>query len=179
MLPMSWYGVLHIVALSVGDDNSYVEAYLVTNKAVYGQVARETADFLVKVLQDPVSGGFFSAQDGGCPDPQTGAMVPGAYHAFTYEEVIEALGPDLGKSYCSLYGIRQGGNIESEKEPQLAGKNILMIRRDLDRLKPWDKAAMEQGKAKMAQLQAQRPKPLVVSKVVDSPSAGSLVMVGD
>ena len=146
---------------------SYIEAYLVTEKEVYGQVAREIANFLVNVLQDPESGGFFSAQDGGWVDPETGIMKEGAYHMFTFQEVMDALGPELGKSYCSLYGIKQGGNIESSGGAEASGwpgQNVLMIRRDLDRLKPWDRAAMEQGKVKLAEIQAQRPKPVVVSE---------------
>jgi len=122
---------------------------------------------------------FYSAQDGGWVDPDTGIMKEGAYHMFTYQEVMDAMGPELGKSYCSLYDIKQGGNIEASGGAEGSGwpgQNVLMIRRDLDRLKPWDRAAMEQGRAKLAHIQSQRPKPAVVSGRIYIPSSAPLLI---
>ena len=83
----------------------YLAAFQATGEARYGEIARATLDYLLRVLQDP-AGGFHSSEDADSEGEE------GRFYAFTPAEVAAALGPVDGPRFCAAYGISAVGNFE-------------------------------------------------------------------
>jgi uncharacterized protein len=83
----------------------YLTAFQATGEPRYGQVARETLDYLLRDLRDP-SGGFHASEDADSEGEE------GKFYVFTPDEVREALGTPDGKRFCAAFGITEGGNFE-------------------------------------------------------------------
>ena len=82
----------------------YLGAFQATGNPAYGQVARETLDYLLRDLRDP-AGGFHSSEDADSEGEE------GRFYVFTPAQVEAALGPDAGR-FCRAYGVTQAGNFE-------------------------------------------------------------------
>lgn len=89
---------------------AYVQAYQITGKEKYGEVARHTADYILRELTD-WQGGFYCGQDADSEG------VEGKYYVFAPEEVISVLGEADGKEFCRQYGITKEGNFEGKSIP--------------------------------------------------------------
>ncbi|MDR3683658.1 MAG: thioredoxin domain-containing protein [Geothrix sp.] len=83
----------------------YLAAFQATGGARYAQVARETLDYLLRDLRDPM-GGFHSSEDADSEGEE------GKFYAFTPSEVREALGRGDGERFCAAFGITDTGNFE-------------------------------------------------------------------
>lgn len=88
---------------------SYLEAWQLTKKPIYKQVSEEILNYILRDMTHP-QGGFFSAQDADSEGHE------GLFYTWTYEEVMQALGPK-GELFCQFYDVTPPGNFE--------GKNIL------------------------------------------------------
>ena len=95
---------------------AYTEAFFVTKKEFYKNVAEKTADYLLREMAAP-EGAFFSAQDA------DSAGGEGAYYVFEPQEILELLGPEEGRAFCKNYGITPEGNFEGRSIPNLLGKD--------------------------------------------------------
>ena len=105
---------------------SYLEAYQLTNDAVFADVAR---DIFTYVLRDMThsGGAFFSAEDA---DSVTDKANPhekgeGAFYIWSAEELREVLGPAESEWFGRAYGVRSGGNVDSDPHAEFTGRNIL------------------------------------------------------
>ncbi|ABZ84213.1 conserved hypothetical protein containing a thioredoxin domain [Heliomicrobium modesticaldum Ice1] len=96
---------------------AYLEAYQVTAKDEYAEVAREIFSYVLRDMHAP-EGGFYSAEDADSEG------VEGKFYLWTPQEVKEILGEETGKLFCQWYDITEKGNFE--------GQNILN-RIDADR----------------------------------------------
>ena len=96
--------------------NVYLEAYQVTKKDFYKDVATETLDY---VLRDMTSdkGGFYSAEDAGEVDKE------GEFYVWKFEVVKEILTEAEFKEIQKLYGLSKEGNFEHN--------NILNLQEEL------------------------------------------------
>jgi uncharacterized protein YyaL (SSP411 family) len=83
----------------------YLAAFQATGTERYGQVARETLDYLLRDLGDP-AGGFHSSEDADSEG------VEGKFYVFTPAEVAEGLGEADGARFCAAYGITDLGPVE-------------------------------------------------------------------
>lgn len=92
---------------------AYARAYELTENGLYLDVARRTADFVLRELSSP-DGGFYSAQDADSEGAE------GLYYAFTPDETVRVLGAD-GESFNLCFGITQKGNFEGYSIPHLTG----------------------------------------------------------
>ncbi len=106
----------------------YVDAYRLTKDNFYLEIARRTADFVLRELTDP-SGGFYATLDADSEGEE------GKYYVWDYPEIRAVLAEDIRDLFCEYYGITSGGNFES--------KNILHIQRSLDTLFPNYKLAKQ------------------------------------
>ena len=93
---------------------AYAEAYRLTEKNMYGDVARHTADYMLRELWN---GGFYCGQDADSDG------VEGKYYVFTPEEIQRVLGEADGKEFCSFYNITAEGNFEGKSIPNRIGKD--------------------------------------------------------
>lgn len=92
--------------------DAYQEAFQVTKKETYREVAGETAQYMLSTLQDP-SGAFYSAQDADTAEGE------GAYYLWTKQQIEDALGAEPAAMFCRIYGVEEKGNFH--------GKSILHL----------------------------------------------------
>ncbi len=97
---------------------AYLHGWQATGKEEYRLVARETLDFVLREMTDPL-GGFYSSLDADSEGEE------GKYYVWDLEEVRSALGPD-GVIFADAHGMSLGGNFE--------GKNVLHARTDPEEL---------------------------------------------
>ena len=89
----------------------YVEAYQVTKKPLYRQVATEVLDYVLREMTGP-EGGLYSATDADSEG------VEGKFFVWTPAEVRTALKNDEeARRFCELYDITESGNWEHKSIP--------------------------------------------------------------
>lgn len=99
---------------------AYAEAWQLTRKPVYQDVARRTADYVLRELTSH-DGAFFCAQDADSEGRE------GAYYVFTPAQIKSCLGDADGDWFCKRYGITDKGNFEGMSIP-----NLILAPDDLD-----------------------------------------------
>lgn len=90
---------------------TYLEAYQITRKEFYAEVARATLDYVLREMT-AAEGGFYSSQDADSEGEE------GKFYVWQKNEIDKILGGDESKLLCSVYGVSPDGNWE--------GKNILL-----------------------------------------------------
>ena len=93
---------------------AYVTAYKHTKEEWLADVARRTADYILRELTDE-QGGFYCGQDADSEGEE------GKYYAWTPEEVKKVLGEKDGSEFCRLYDISDSGNFEGKSIPNRLG----------------------------------------------------------
>ncbi|MCP9469123.1 MAG: DUF255 domain-containing protein [Nitrospira sp.] len=89
----------------------YVEAYQVTRKPLYRQVAAEVLDYILREMTDP-EGGFYSATDADSEG------VEGKFFVWTPAEISAAVADrEDAARFCALYDITDEGNWEHKSIP--------------------------------------------------------------
>jgi uncharacterized protein YyaL (SSP411 family) len=84
---------------------AYMEAYQVTGKAKFGQVAREIFTYVLRDMTAP-EGGFYCAEDADSEGKE------GLFYVWTPAEVKKNLGEKTGGFFCRFYEISDAGNFE-------------------------------------------------------------------
>jgi len=84
---------------------TYVEAYQVTQDENYARVARETVDYVLRDMTDPL-GGFYSTEDADSEG------VEGKFYTWTRDQVREVLSEEVAATFSKVYDITQQGNFE-------------------------------------------------------------------
>lgn len=97
--------------------HAYIEAWQLTRKPRYAEVARETLDYVLRDLRD-AGGAFHSAEDADSEGEE------GKFYLWRRDEIINLLGKDDGELFCQAYNVRVEGNFDSH-EPYHEGLNIL------------------------------------------------------
>ncbi len=97
---------------------TYVEAYRVTKRADYAEVARGIFEYVLRDLAGP-QGGFYSAEDADSEGEE------GKFYVWTPEEVLRVLGQDDGALFNRFYGVTAEGNFEH-------GRSILHVEQPLE-----------------------------------------------
>ncbi len=91
---------------------AYLEAYQITGKALYLEVAERTLGYVARELTHE-KGGFFCGQDADSEGEE------GKYYLFTPGEIRHVLGRERGERFCRRYDIRSEGNFEGRSIPNL------------------------------------------------------------
>jgi len=93
---------------------AYTEAFQVTGKPLYAQVAREIFTYVLRDMTAP-EGAFYSAEDADSEGEE------GLFYLWTPNEVREILEEESAELFCSFYDIREGGNFEGGRSiPHIA-----------------------------------------------------------
>lgn len=96
---------------------AYLEAFQLTNKEFYREIAEETLAYVQREMTGP-EGAFYSTQDADSEG------VEGKFFVWTQKEIESILGAEEAKLFCSVYDITPHGNWE--------GHSILHLTRPLD-----------------------------------------------
>ncbi len=94
---------------------AYCKAYILTQKPLYRDIARKTADYVLREMTAS-GGGFYSAQDADSEGEE------GKYYLFDKQEVLDLLG-ERGEGFCRQFGIREQGNFEGKNIPNRLGSD--------------------------------------------------------
>jgi uncharacterized protein len=97
----------------------YLEAWRLTKKEAFKEVANETLAYLLRQMSS-AEGGFYSAEDADSDGRE------GYFYTWTAEEVQTVLTPELADLFCQLYGVAQRGHIE--------GRSVLHMAYPLDEI---------------------------------------------
>jgi len=84
---------------------AYTEAYQVTGKSEFEEVAKEIFTYVLRDMTSP-GGGFYSAEDADSEGKE------GLFYLWTPHEVKEHLGKELGDLFCRFHDITEAGNFE-------------------------------------------------------------------
>ncbi len=143
----------------------YLDAYQLTGKELYGCVAAEILDYVLRDLRGP-EGGFYSSRDADSEGEE------GKYYVWTRPEVIEILGREAGERFCNHYDITAGGNWHDPHNPA-AVKSIPRVLRDMKicaKLHNIDPTEFEQciihSRAKLLAAREQRVAPGLDDKIL-------------
>ncbi|HEX6506488.1 MAG TPA: thioredoxin domain-containing protein, partial [Chloroflexota bacterium] len=85
----------------------YTDAYRLTHRDHYREIAEETLDYLLRDLRSP-EGAFYSSQDADSEG------VEGKYYVWTLEQIEGALESRAARLATRFYGVRAGGNFEGQ-----------------------------------------------------------------
>ena len=96
---------------------AYLEAFGLTKKQEYAEIAREIFTYVLRDMTDK-KGGFYSAEDADSEGEE------GKFYVWTSEEVNKLLGPKQGKQFAEIFGFKEQGNFHDEATRQLTAKNI-------------------------------------------------------
>ncbi len=133
---------------------AYIEAWQLTGTPRYAQVARETLDYVLRDLRDPL-GGFHSAEDADSEHEE------GKFYLWRKAEIVEILGAQDAEVFCRAYGIEDGGNFHSH-EPYHQGLNVLR------RAGEADDARLVAMRDKLLEVRSRRVRPGLDDKVLTS-----------
>ncbi|MCS6768909.1 MAG: thioredoxin domain-containing protein, partial [Candidatus Caldarchaeum sp.] len=138
----------------------YVQAYQLTGREFFRDVAVSTLDWMLNELAS-ADGGFYSAVDADSPEGE------GAYYTWTRSEIEDKLGDDAELA-LKAFGVAEDGNFEE-------GKSVLTFVRDLETLSKDFSVGVEDLKIKLHEVRKKllearrgRPRPSVDDKIIAS-----------
>lgn len=101
----------------------YVEAYRITEKSVYREIAEKINNYILDKMTSEI-GGFYSAEDADSEG------IEGKFYVWDIDEIKDILGEEKAKLFCETYNITQAGNFEGKNIPNLINKNIESLEED-------------------------------------------------
>ncbi|MFE5317294.1 thioredoxin domain-containing protein [Paenibacillus sp. NPDC056579] len=96
---------------------TYIEAYQLTGKKKYAEVAEQIFAYVLQDMTDS-DGGFYSAEDADSEGEE------GKFYVWSPKEIVEALGDEDGEWYCDLFDITDTGNFEGRGIPNLIHQDL-------------------------------------------------------
>ncbi len=136
---------------------AYAEAYLLTRKVTYRNIAEETLNYVLTRMTGPL-GGFFSAEDADSEGRE------GAYYVWEWNELQSALGGNT-ELFSRAYGASFEGNWE--------GANILYrprewryVAEEFNLTEDAFASKMEESKMRLLRVREKRIAPLLDDKVL-------------
>ncbi len=140
---------------------AYLEAYQMTGKPFYRQIATETLDYVIREMYDATRGGFYATQDADSEGEE------GKFFVWTPNEVEALLGKENAEIFCEYYDITESGNFEEKNilhvqtPPDLFAKKLRM---ELPALE----AILAEGRQKLFEAREERIKPGLDDKILTS-----------
>lgn len=103
---------------------AYLETFQATGKALYGEVAKEIFNYVLRDMTSP-EGGFYSAEDADSEG------VEGKCYVWSEEEIRAILTKEEADFIKPIFGIEKKGNYRGESIGRQTGTNILHLKQDL------------------------------------------------
>jgi hypothetical protein len=155
---------------------AYLEAGQATGDEFFFEVARDTLEYVLREMTDPL-GGFYSAQDADSL-PAEAVRTPGAHKAegafyvWSDSEFGELLGPDA-EIARRRFGIEPGGNAPHDPQGEFDGKNLLYVAQSVSEVavrtgvtEAEVEAALERSRRVLFEARLSRPKPDLDDKIL-------------
>jgi uncharacterized protein YyaL (SSP411 family) len=146
---------------------AYTEAFQATGDPYYGQVVRETLDYLLRDMRD-AGGGFHSSEDADSEGQE------GKFYLWSFDEIEAVLGKDDARIAAAYYNLRPNGNFQSH-ESYHAGMNVLhtpepdaAVARDLEIGKDELQKRIAKIDSKLFEVREERVRPPLDDKVLTS-----------
>ena len=137
----------------------YIQAYQITKKEKYAQIAREIFDYVLRDMTAP-AGGFYSAEDADSEGKEA------TFYLWGPEQVDSVLDEEQARLFKAYYGVSNKGNFEE-------GKTILNISASIKELEEKfqkDGAELEKilsaARAKIFQQREKRTRPHQDEKII-------------
>ena len=112
---------------------AYIEAYQVTGKEKYADIAREIFTYVLRDMKSP-EGGFYSSENADSEGEE------GKFYVWTKEEIQEVLGKKDAPIVMRFYGVDQGSNFDG-------GTNILYVRKSIENFAKEEKLTVDEVKS--------------------------------
>ena len=140
---------------------AYLDAYLVTKKDRYLQVAEEIFTYVLRDMTSP-EGGFYTAEDADSERRE------GKFYVWTPKEVKSILGNVRGELFCQFYNFSEKGNFEGGYSIPHISKPLKDIAEE--RKISIDELAkeLERGRRKLFEVREKRVHPLKDDKILTS-----------
>jgi uncharacterized protein YyaL (SSP411 family) len=139
----------------------YIDAYLITGKERYREVAAGTFDFIVNEMTS-AEGGIYSTVHADTHGRE------GAYYLWSHAEVRRALGERDAGVFCDYYGLTEEGNFGS-------GQNVLHVARKVEAVAMRARLTCSEldellaaGRTKLYEVRSRRDPPLQDTKIITS-----------
>ncbi|MBE0535925.1 MAG: thioredoxin domain-containing protein [Phycisphaerae bacterium] len=138
---------------------AYLEAFQITGRDAYAQVARRTMDYVLGEMTD-AAGGFYSAEDADSEGRE------GTFYLWTPDEITRLLPAEQAKPFMDFYGVTEGGNCEE-------GKTILSMKMSLEEVAEkhgltaaGTEELLHSARQTLLQVRSKRPRPHRDEKVI-------------
>ena len=122
---------------------------ILTNKKVYRDIAKKTADWIINEMQDE-NGGYYSALDADSEG------VEGKYYIWSYDELEHILKDDI-KFFSDFFNIQKNGNWEG---------SIILSRYEKLHIEPKDEIRLQKLLAKIQECRHKRIRPQLDDKIL-------------
>ena len=100
--------------------SAYLDAFLATAEPRFARVARETCDYVLRYMTDPL-GGFHSTEDADSEGEE------GKFYVWTPQEIEQILGKERAERFNYVYDVTPQGNFEH-------GKSILNLPKTIEQV---------------------------------------------
>ncbi len=138
----------------------YLDAWLLSGRAEFAQVARDTLDYVLRDMTHP-EGGFFSAEDADSEGHE------GKFYCWTRAELQRLLEPDEFAVATRYFGVSEQGNFLDHSHPNpLPGQNVLHVADP--NLDDRERTLLQSARQKMFQARNRRVRPHRDDKVLAS-----------
>ncbi len=152
---------------------SYLDLYLITGKERFASIARDVLEYVLRHMTDK-QGGFYSAEDADSPRPESPDQKgEGAFYVWTKNEILDVLGDEAGRVFCSQYGVEGDGNVALDPQLEFTGRNILYVTRPLAetatafrRTESEIVSLLAAARKRLFDVRARRPRPHLDDKVL-------------
>ena len=159
---------------------NYLDAFLITGDRLFGKIARETADYVLRDMTH-LDGGFYSAEDadslpsGKNLEDTDKKKAEGAFYVWEQKEINDLLGDGPGEIFSYRYGVKPEGNAEMDPFNEFKGKNILFNAHSIDEVAKKFNMPNEdvetlilESKLKLLATRSKRPRPHLDDKILTS-----------
>jgi uncharacterized protein YyaL (SSP411 family) len=106
--------------------SSYIDAFQITKKSVFENVARGILDYVSGPIMCHHDGAFFSAEAADSLPPSSRRMgiqsrhkkLEGAFYVWEHDEIVQLLGADNAAIFNFMFGVEKKGNTPDGADAQ-------------------------------------------------------------